>query len=296
MDNTGFIGNLRNANGDVFVKANGYASGNAPANKPYGLSNTNNTTSAPQPQTVQKTSVKVTPTKSKVTKIYDDGGVDIQTTIKEAEPYNLMNGNYGRAEYSYQHIPGKALKRSVIGAYNGKYTPSEAKAIIDKDILKNIYNNVGATLEYDDAQKAAITTLIDASLDAKYGSPQSERAKLGPSGSKFNPTMERIKQSVQNGKEGETITLTAGDTSEGPAGASQEGPGTIGYDTQEGVYEYTYAPGDNFGNVLIKMGLSDGRNLWGPNGDVAYYTQQLNNQGIYGNIPIGTKIRLRKRA
>lgn len=71
----------------------------------------------------------------------------------------------------------------------------------------------------------------------------------------------------------------------------------INKDTQEKekVYEYTYAPGDTFGKVIMKMGLSDGRNLWGPDGDVAYYAQQLRDQGISGNIPVGTKIKLKKR-
>lgn len=65
---------------------------------------------------------------------------------------------------------------------------------------------------------------------------------------------------------------------------------------EEGEFiEYTYTPGDTFGRVLMKTGLSDGRNLWGPNGDVEYYTQQLRDQGINGNIPVGTKIRLRRR-
>lgn len=263
MDN-GFISNLRQTNGDVYVKARGYASGNAPINNPYGANSSNRVAQPAQPaQPVQKTQVSVTPTKSKVTKIYDDGGVDVQTTIKEAEPYNLSNGNYGRAEYSYTHIPGKALKRSVYNAYNGKYTPSEARAVMDKDVFKNIYNNVGASLEYTDDQKAAITTLVDTILDKKYGGRKSEP---------------EVKETVE-------------ETTEEPASTTQP----VAAEASETV-DYTYQPGDNFGNVLIKMGLSDGRNLWGPNGDVAYYTKQLNDQGIYGNIPIGTTIRLRRRA
>lgn len=63
----------------------------------------------------------------------------------------------------------------------------------------------------------------------------------------------------------------------------------------EDFVSYTYKPGDTFGRVLMKMGLSDGRNLWGPGGDVEYYTKQLNDQGIYGNIPIGRTINLRRR-
>ena len=64
---------------------------------------------------------------------------------------------------------------------------------------------------------------------------------------------------------------------------------------EEELVEYTYKPGDTFGEVLMKMGLSDGRNLWGPEGDVNYYRQQLHEQGLYGNIPIGQTIRLRRR-
>lgn len=61
------------------------------------------------------------------------------------------------------------------------------------------------------------------------------------------------------------------------------------------IVEYTYKPGDMFGQVLMKTGLSDGRNLWGPNGDVEYYRKQLHDQGLYGNIPVGKKIKLRRR-
>lgn len=63
----------------------------------------------------------------------------------------------------------------------------------------------------------------------------------------------------------------------------------------EEVVEYVYRPGDTFGKVLMKVGLSDGKNLWGPGGDVEYYSKQLRDQGISGNIPIGTKITLKKR-
>lgn len=62
--------------------------------------------------------------------------------------------------------------------------------------------------------------------------------------------------------------------------------------------EYTYQPGDNFSDILMYLGLSDGKNLWGKDGDVAYYTQQLAEQGALdsrGNIKVGSNIRLIKR-
>lgn len=70
-------------------------------------------------------------------------------------------------------------------------------------------------------------------------------------------------------------------------------------DTGE-IIEYTYKPGDTFGQVITNLGLKTDKGLWGPDGDVAYYTQQLVDQGIWEdgiphNIPIGTTIKLRRR-
>ena len=61
---------------------------------------------------------------------------------------------------------------------------------------------------------------------------------------------------------------------------------------------YTYKPGDTFGQVILDLGLGTTNGLWGSNGDVDYYTRQLIEQGAlnnYGNIPIGTTIKLRRR-
>ena len=58
---------------------------------------------------------------------------------------------------------------------------------------------------------------------------------------------------------------------------------------------YTYKKGDTFGQVIIDLGLNTSHGLWGADGDVQYYTEQLHGQGIYGNIPIGTTIYLTPR-
>ena len=102
----------------------------------------------------------------------------------------------------------------------------------------------------------------------------------------FEKLAEALKDTVN--KAGEAVNANGGDT-------RQKAPGTIGAENGTDVIEYIYAPGDTFGRVLMKTGLSDGRNLWGPDGDVAYYAKQLNDQGISGNIPVGTKIKLKKR-
>lgn len=59
--------------------------------------------------------------------------------------------------------------------------------------------------------------------------------------------------------------------------------------------EYTYKPGDTFGQVILDLGIDTNKGLWGSDGDVAFYTKQLRDQGIPGMVPIGTKIRLKKR-
>lgn len=64
--------------------------------------------------------------------------------------------------------------------------------------------------------------------------------------------------------------------------------------------EYTYKDGDTFGQVIRDLGLESGNGLWGDNGDVEYYSQQLMDQGIWpngmrGNIPVGTTIKLKQR-
>lgn len=72
-------------------------------------------------------------------------------------------------------------------------------------------------------------------------------------------------------------------------------PGSVALDMNTGETLYTYKNGDTFGNVLKNLGLTTNKGLWGSDGDVAYYTQQLRDQGINGNIPVGTTIRLKKR-
>ena len=62
------------------------------------------------------------------------------------------------------------------------------------------------------------------------------------------------------------------------------------------VISYRYKKGDTFGQVILNLGLATGKGLWGPDGDVAFYTEQLHEQGIYGNVlPLGIEIHLVRR-
>ena len=58
---------------------------------------------------------------------------------------------------------------------------------------------------------------------------------------------------------------------------------------------YTYQQGDTFGQVIVDLGLKTSHGLWGADGDVIYYTNQLRAQGITGNIPVGKQIKLTPR-
>lgn len=61
--------------------------------------------------------------------------------------------------------------------------------------------------------------------------------------------------------------------------------------------KYTYVKGDYFSKVLVKLGLDEG-NLWGKDGTVAYYTEQLIAQDMLddnGNVKIGKEFILTVR-
>lgn len=64
-----------------------------------------------------------------------------------------------------------------------------------------------------------------------------------------------------------------------------------------GDVSYTYVAGDYFSKVLVELGL-DENNLWGENGTVVYYTQQLIAQNVLdarGNVLIGVPFTLHRR-
>lgn len=75
----------------------------------------------------------------------------------------------------------------------------------------------------------------------------------------------------------------------------QETPAPLPPKPVKNKVTYTYKKGDTFGQVILDLGLNTSHGLWGQEGDVQYYTEQLHRQGIYGNIPIGTTITLTPR-
>lgn len=68
--------------------------------------------------------------------------------------------------------------------------------------------------------------------------------------------------------------------------------------TPDDYIEFIYNPGDTFGQKILDLGIATNNGLWGDNGDVAYYTQQLIDGGYLdgnGNVKLGVPIRLKKR-
>lgn len=89
-------------------------------------------------------------------------------------------------------------------------------------------------------------------------------------------------------------TYHSGDSKNGPADAPKE---TETEDEGEEI-EFSYNPGDTFGQKIIDLGLATDNGLWGDNGDVAYYTKQLRDQGAldaYGNVILGKTWKLKRR-
>ena len=61
---------------------------------------------------------------------------------------------------------------------------------------------------------------------------------------------------------------------------------------------FYYVPGDTFGQKILDLGIGTDNGLWGDNGDVNFYTQQLIDGGYLdanGNVKLGVPIKLKKR-
>lgn len=69
-------------------------------------------------------------------------------------------------------------------------------------------------------------------------------------------------------------------------------------ESEDDFIEFSYKPGDTFGQKILDLGIGTDNGLWGDNGDVAFYTKQLID-GDYldanGNVKLGVPIRLKRR-
>lgn len=82
------------------------------------------------------------------------------------------------------------------------------------------------------------------------------------------------------------------------AGISAPNSGSLKDSDEWDEVEVTIQPGQSFGQMLIDSGLATDHGLWGSDGDVAYYEQQLRDAGAIkdaGNISAGQKLRIKRR-
>lgn len=229
------------------------------------------------------------------------------STKQNSNPFvsNILKGSLQNFVNAYRDVAeaekarNEALK--MIVKIDNYFNPSTSQKSEMSEGLKNYNNNVselikaireGASSTSNNAQKTEMSdglkntvnntnTLIGAIRDGIF-SPRGVNSMLA------QQRRDQVMQ-ILNGKNPTTPTATT-NTPTAPAATEET--------SAEDVVEYTYKPGDTFGQVIKNLGLQTDNGLWGPNGDVAYYTQQLAEQGAMnsrGNIPIGTTIRLVRR-
>lgn len=142
-------------------------------------------------------------------------------------------------------------------------------------------------------------------------SNQTPRMLVDESGTYYDTTSDAFKQRLQQTNDMIEFKTPTGMSYEiqgvgGANNAEQQAPAESGTQTvtetqkttpeeDEDTIEYIYKRGDTFGQVIKDLGLKTDKGLWGSDGDVAYYTKQLREQGIPGMVPIGKKIRLKRR-
>lgn len=170
-----------------------------------------------------------------------------------------------------------------------------------RETTQAVKSSVGAAA--DAAWQTSPFGLIGRGIDALFKAGANlggNNAQVTQSGAA--PSAQRRDQSIQQRLDSrkEDRRIQTNDTKDAEEQTAQGviQPGAAAYDTDSDTIYYTYKPGDTFGQVLVDLGLVSDRGLWGQGGDVDFYTQQLLSQNVmdrYGNIPIGTTIRLQRR-
>lgn len=192
-------------------------------------------------------------------------------------------------------------------------TMSKDTALKAKEALQSFVNNYRDVAQFEQARSEALRAIAD--ITDIYERPDTIPAMsegLKKTNQNANTLIGAIRDNIFNAKgfnsmladqrRGQVMQVLNGQNLTMPTTTTNT-PATTGETSAEetsaeDVVEYTYKPGDTFGQVIKNLGLQTNHGLWGPDGDVAYYTQQLAEQGAMnsrGNIPIGTTIRLVRR-
>lgn len=228
---------------------------------------------------------------------------------EEAEEWDKNNFYYKlRAAQVLKRLPEKEreglLKNFDISAYDAKNT-------LDKVIASENSKAGKALQSLGEMAQGIAKGASDSVQDALLRASGLRKEYTDENGNRYTDTYSTGEGSISDlarrlrATNGESRLVSGGQApSEQSNSATATEEETIssetpsGEETTEDVVEYTYKPGDTFGQVLKNLGLTTDRGLWGSGGDVEYYTRQLVEQGALdtrGNIPIGTTIKLRRR-
>jgi len=179
----------------------------------------------------------------------------------------------GRREYSAAHpdygpVNGKAVAEWLVKNYGWKYTDTPVEGAIGSGGFNTQYGHTAMYLYSTGANTAMVN-------DANY-----------------TP----LKVATHNMNISGWVWVVPGDYVPDPEPTPTPTPEPTPTPVS-GDVTYTYVKGDYFSKVLVNLGLDEG-NLWGDNGTVNYYSQQLIEQNMLdyrGNVKLGIPFTLKRR-
>lgn len=177
----------------------------------------------------------------------------------------------GRREYSVAHpdygpVNGKDVAAWLVKNFGWKYTDSPVEGAIGSGGFNTLYGHTAEFLYSTGANTAMVS-------DANY-------VPLTVATHNMNITG--------------WVWVVPGDYQPEPQPTPTPTPTPAPQPHTGDVLNYTYIYGDYFSGVLVKLGI-DENNLWGANGTVNYYAQQLVQQNmldIKGNVKVGVPFTL----
>lgn len=202
--------------------------------------------------------------------------------------------NFGFSDYIRKYGTEKQqkayekVKRNAEGALDRNKNPYRAglrTALMMEATPWFIANEIGTNIE----QNAAKETLNAANAD--YNNWLKEANK---SGYDLFDNYENYIGSNSDNASGETANA-ANATKASATGDTSSSDGDVVTFQLDRANDPNYK---GFGQKIVDLGLATDNGLWGSNGDVAFYTKQLYEQGAVdknGNLKIGVPIKLRRR-
>lgn len=202
--------------------------------------------------------------------------------------------NFGFSDYIRKYGTEKQqkayekVKRNAEGALDRNKNPYRAglrTALMMEATPWFIANEIGTNIE----QNAAKETLNAANAD--YNNWLKEANK---SGYDLFDNYENYIGSNSDNASGETANA-ANATKASATGGTSSSDGDVVTFQLDRANDPNYK---GFGQKIVDLGLATDNGLWGSNGDVAFYTKQLYEQGAVdknGNLKVGVPIKLRRR-